>query len=71
MYFLLVFGDNVEDFLHPLRYLALIFPVRSSAISSTTRPIRVRKFHPSARAAASLASSFSMPSNFHTYTWPF
>jgi hypothetical protein len=24
MYFLLVFGDNVEDFLRPLRYLALI-----------------------------------------------
>ncbi len=25
MHFLLVFSDNVEDFLHPLRYLALIF----------------------------------------------
>jgi hypothetical protein len=37
MYFLLVFGDNVEDFLHPLRYLALIFPVRSSAIAADTR----------------------------------
>jgi hypothetical protein len=34
MYFLLVFSDNVEDFLHPLRYLML--PVRSSAIAADT-----------------------------------
>jgi hypothetical protein len=58
MYFLLVFSDSVEDFLHPLRNLPPIFPVRSSAISSTSRPIRIRKLHPSARAAAALASSF-------------
>jgi hypothetical protein len=58
MYFLLGFGDNVEDFLHPLHYPALTFPVHSSAISSTSRPIPVRRFRPSARAAASLASSF-------------
>jgi rhomboid family protein len=67
MYFLLVFGNNVEDFLRPLRYLALI--ALAAFIGDLTHILadRTRKSRASARAAALPGSSRFTRSNFHMY----
>jgi Zn-finger nucleic acid-binding protein len=51
MYFLLAFGHAVENFLRPLRYLALIALADSSATWRISLLILVRRHRASARAA--------------------